>query len=96
MARRGIGKQAANFSDDPSARRPTPKPVRMVKRELVSPAGRKVLVDVPVYAPFRLEDRPEEIPAKASTGDSEKPGKAETAPASDPEKAPAENDPSPQ
>ncbi len=92
MARRGIGKQAANLSDDPSARRPTPKPVRMVKRELVSPAGRKVLVDVPVYAPFRLE----ETPAKASTGDSEKPEKAETAPASDPEKAPAGNDPSPQ
>lgn len=35
--------------------RPKIEPVGTVKRELVSPTGRKVLVDVPVYPPFRLE-----------------------------------------
>ena len=31
------------------------EPMRVVRRELVSPSGSVVVVDVPVYPPFRLE-----------------------------------------
>jgi hypothetical protein len=85
MARRG--RQAADFGNDPSARRgPSLKPVRTVKRELVSPGGRKVLVDVPVYPPFRLEAQAEERSAKKPNEPQAKtPGAAPEQPASDDE-----------
>ena len=35
------------------------KPIRMVERELTRPDGSTVLVEVPVYPPFRLEAREE-------------------------------------
>ena len=44
-------------TDEESERDEGPKiePVGMVRRELISPTGQKVLVDVPIYPPFRLE-----------------------------------------
>lgn len=33
------------------------EPIRVVRRELTLPNGTKQVVDVPVYPPFRLEDR---------------------------------------
>jgi hypothetical protein len=35
------------------------KPIRKVRRELTRPDGTTVQVDVPVYPPFRLEERPQ-------------------------------------
>jgi hypothetical protein len=35
------------------------EPIRVVRRELRRPDGTVVQVDVPVYPPFRLEDRSE-------------------------------------
>lgn len=32
-------------------------PLRIVKREIVTPDGTKITVDVPVYPPFRLKGR---------------------------------------
>jgi hypothetical protein len=40
------------------------EPIRVVRRELRRPDGTTVAVDVPVYPPFRLEERPEKRPAK--------------------------------
>lgn len=34
-------------------------PIRVVERELVSPDGEKITVEVPVYPPFRLSNRSE-------------------------------------
>ena len=34
------------------------EPIRYVERELTRPDGSKLRVKVPVYPPFRLEDRP--------------------------------------
>ena len=34
------------------------EPIRYVERELTRPDGTKLRVEVPVYPPFRLEDRP--------------------------------------
>jgi len=34
------------------------KPIRKVTRELESPDGTTLQVEVPVYPPFQLEDRP--------------------------------------
>ena len=34
------------------------EPIRFVERELTRPDGTKLRVKVPVYPPFRLEDRP--------------------------------------
>jgi len=34
------------------------EPIRTVKRELTRPDGTKLEVEVPVYPPFRLEERP--------------------------------------
>ena len=34
------------------------EPIRYVERELTRPDGTKLRVKVPVYPPFRLEDRP--------------------------------------
>jgi len=33
------------------------EPIRVVQREISLPDGSKATVDVPVYPPFRLEDR---------------------------------------
>ena len=40
------------------------EPIRVVERELTRPDGTTVKVEVPVYPPFRLEERPERRPAK--------------------------------
>jgi hypothetical protein len=40
------------------------EPIRVVRRELRRPDGKVVQVDVPVYPPFRLEDRSEKRPAQ--------------------------------
>ncbi len=34
------------------------EPIRVVRREITLPDGTKQVVDVPVYPPFRLEERP--------------------------------------
>lgn len=48
------------------------EPLRYVERELTRPDGSKLRVKVPVYPPFRLEDRP----PKPSGADARKgPGK---------------------
>ena len=39
------------------------EPVRKVRRELKSPSGRVVIVEVPVYPPFRLKTDAEREPA---------------------------------
>jgi hypothetical protein len=46
------------------------EPIGFVKRELTRPDGTTVMVDVPVYPPFRLEDRkpPGRDRAKRSNG----------------------------
>ena len=42
------------------------EPIRYVERELTRPDGTKLRVKVPVYPPFRLEDRPApQAPAEA-------------------------------
>lgn len=46
-------------SGESSIRGAVLQPLRTVRRELVSPRGRIVVVDVPVYPPFRLESREE-------------------------------------
>lgn len=46
-------------SGETSIRGAVLEPLRTVRRELVSPGGRIVVVDVPVYPPFRLESRDE-------------------------------------
>lgn len=50
------------------------KPIRKVRRELERPDGTTVLVDVPVYPPFRLEERGEKRSAEKRG-----PGKRRTA-----------------
>ena len=40
------------------------EPIRVVRRELRCPDGSVVQVDVPVYPPFRLEERPEKRPSQ--------------------------------
>jgi hypothetical protein len=39
------------------------KPIRVVVRELTRPDGKKLRVEVPVYPPFQLEERPAGAPA---------------------------------
>jgi hypothetical protein len=59
----------AEATEEPEAEeRPKPKPVGTVKRELISPTGHKVLVDVPVYPPFRLEAHGEQKPPERRRG----------------------------
>ena len=50
------------------------EPIRVVRRELRRPDGTTLEVDVPVYPPFRLEERPEKRPVKrrGSTKESER------------------------
>ncbi len=42
------------------------EPMRVVRRKLVSPRGSVVVVDVPVYPPFRLETERERRERTAS------------------------------
>jgi len=49
------------------------KPLRFVERELTRPDGTKLRVKVPVYPPFRLEERP----AKPAAADARKRGQSE-------------------
>jgi hypothetical protein len=53
--------------------RPKLEPVGTVKRELISPAGHKVLVDVPVYPPFRLETHCRKKPSERRRGKAGRP-----------------------
>lgn len=59
MARRAANLENANGRIRGAALRP----LRMVRRELVNPAGERVEVEVPVYPPFRLES-PDERDAR--------------------------------
>jgi hypothetical protein len=43
-------------SADAAPARPKQQPIGTVRRTLVRPDGTKVAVDVPIYAPFRLEN----------------------------------------
>jgi hypothetical protein len=54
MARSRAAKKSEGRLDGP-VRGAVLTPVRVVRRELVSPSGEVVVVDVPVYPPFRLE-----------------------------------------
>lgn len=71
MSRRPDNDKAMDESDEPQAPAATPEgplgslvrgarlePIRYVERELTRPDGTKLRVKVPVYPPFRLEDRP--------------------------------------
>jgi len=52
---------------EPLVRGAVLEPIRFVQREISLPDGTKATVDVPVYPPFRLEDRPApKTPARAS------------------------------
>jgi hypothetical protein len=58
------------------------EPIRVVRREITLPDGSKQIVDVPVYPPFRLEERPPPKPptrargkAKPRTGRAKAPAK---------------------
>jgi hypothetical protein len=69
MAHRPRPTAQAEARDESEAEaRPKPKPVATVKRELISPAGHKVVVDVPVYPPFRLEAHTEKKPSERRRG----------------------------
>jgi hypothetical protein len=74
----GEATHGANGDADADDAGPKLEPVRTVKRELISPAGHKVLVDVPVYPPFRLERRPEKKPPERRRGKSARPPKGDT------------------
>jgi hypothetical protein len=53
--------------DDEPIRGARLAPVRTVRRRLVSPSGREIVVDVPVYPPFRLPTE-EERQSQAVSG----------------------------
>jgi hypothetical protein len=57
-------KADASNSLEPLVRGATLEPIRVVKREITLPDGTTTTVDVPVYPPFRLEERPPPKPAK--------------------------------
>lgn len=40
------------------------EPIRVVERELTCPDGTRITVKVPVYPPFRLQDRGGEAPER--------------------------------
>jgi hypothetical protein len=46
--------------------RPRVEPIGSVRRELVRPDGTKIVVDVPIYPPFRLEGEKTSPPAPAA------------------------------
>jgi hypothetical protein len=45
------------------------EPIRVVRREITLPDGSVQVVDVPVYPPFRLEERPQPKPPTRRRGD---------------------------
>ena len=45
------------------------EPIRVVRREITLPDGSKQIVDVPVYPPFRLEERPPPKPPTRARGE---------------------------
>lgn len=55
MARRTRGD--ANSAEPDTIQGAPLEPIRIVERELTRPDGTKVVVEVPVYPPFRLLDR---------------------------------------
>ena len=82
--------------DDEPIRGAALSPVRVVRRELVSPSGSKVVVDVPVYPPFRLASEEERErsrgAARVDPGDGPQPaGDAEGDSADDPADDPADD-----
>lgn len=56
MARRP--KADSRTAAQPLVRGAVLEPIRVVRREIPLPDGSTASVDVPVYPPFRLEDRP--------------------------------------
>lgn len=56
MARRP--KTESRTAAQPLVRGAALEPIRVVQREISLPDGTTTTVDVPVYPPFRLEDRP--------------------------------------
>jgi len=54
MAQQRKGAPAPEPASNPVERAPV-EPIGSVRRELVRPDGTKVVVDVPVYPPFRLD-----------------------------------------
>ena len=57
MARRGSN--SAKKAAETGIRGAPLEPIGMVERELTRPDGTKLVVKVPVYPPFKLEDRSE-------------------------------------
>jgi len=53
----GKPKEAGDLRGAPLVEGVPLEPIRVVKRELTRPDGTTLTVDVPVYPPFRLEDR---------------------------------------
>jgi hypothetical protein len=51
-------KQPEAEAEDTGIRGVRLKPIRVVVRELTRPDGKKLRVEVPVYPPFQLEERP--------------------------------------
>lgn len=64
------GRGAANFGErDAEVSGARLEPIRFVKRELTRPDGTTLVVDVPVYPPFRLdESRASKPPARQTKG----------------------------
>ena len=65
MAQRSNGSAEARAKGDSSIQGEELKPIRVVERELTRPDGTKVRVEVPVYPPFRLAERPPPKPEPA-------------------------------
>jgi hypothetical protein len=61
VARRPSSAKAGPYDDLP-IRGARLEPIRYVERELTSPSGATVRVQVPVYPPFRLEPKPPKPP----------------------------------
>jgi hypothetical protein len=76
--------------DDEPIRGAALAPVRTVRRKLVSPSGREVVVDVPVYPPFRLASDEERKLAAAKNAKNGHDGGAPRA--SDPDDERADSD----
>ncbi len=57
MARRSSN--TANKGADLGIRGAPLEPIGVIERELTRPDGTKLIVKVPVYPPFKLEERPE-------------------------------------
>ena len=52
------------------------EPIGVVERDLTTPDGTTVTVEVPVYPPFRLEDRKARAPARQRASLVPKPSKS--------------------